>query len=144
MHLPAPEASCVHMNEIGIGVISDAPAMQGQRGVSKPGCGHTRDANIDGLRLHVRAVPGYGVSVTAQILVAPGRPVAANHVDLGAGTSQGYGEIVEQVEHPWIVLVDRTRPAVAQKLIHTQQRVRIVDVAMTVHDFEASPGVCIK
>lgn len=132
------------MNEIRIGVISDAPAMQGQRGVSKPGCGHTRDANIDGLGLHVQAVPGYGVPMTTQVLVAFGRPIAAYHVDFSARTSQSCGEIVEQVEHPRIVLVDRTRPAVAQKLIDPQQHVRIVNVSMTVHDFEASPRVCIK
>jgi len=46
------------MNEIRLGVVSDAAAVKRQGGITQRGGLRSRQANVDGLGLHVQAVLG--------------------------------------------------------------------------------------
>src|SRR5215831_18130483 len=132
------------MHKIGSGVISDTTAMQAQGSVAKLSRGHSRETNIDSHRLQMQAVQGHAVPVGPEILVAPRRPVAANHVNFGGGPCQGNSKIMEQIQHPRIVLVNLASPVVTQIVIDPRQSTDIVHVPMTVLDVEPFPGVGVK
>ncbi len=129
------------MDKIGSRVIPDAAAMQAEGGIAQLGGGHTRYANIDRHGLHVEAVLGDAVTVVAEVFVAPGRAVAAYDIDLGIGTSQSHGQVMEKIEYAWIVVVYITGAMVAQIMIHSRQGIGIIGVPMAVHDVEPLPGM---
>ena len=101
-------------------------------------------ANIDRHGLHVEAVLGHAVSVGAEVFIAPGRAVAAYDIDLGVGTPQRHGQIMQKIEDARIVVVNIAGAVVAQILIQPRQGIGIVGIPVPVHDVEPFPGVGVK
>jgi hypothetical protein len=126
------------MDKIGRSVIPDASAMEAEGGVAQLRGGYPGYTNIDRHGLHMEAVLGYAVSVAAEVFIAPWRPVAAYDIDLGIGTAQSYGQVVEKIKHTRIVVAGAV---VAQIMIHSRQRCGVIGVPMAVYDVEPLPGV---
>ena len=74
----------------------------------------------------MQTVDSYTVPVAAKVFITPGRPVTTYHVDLSVGASDAKSQIMKQVEHPWIVLVNITRPVIAQVMADPCQGVGII------------------
>src|SRR5579872_3500966 len=96
--LPAPDAAQVHVNEVGRRIVTDTAALKRQGGVPKSRRFHTRQANVDGLCLHVQALLSNAGSVGAQILVRLRRAIAANDLYLTVWAAAGLGQIEQHVE----------------------------------------------
>jgi len=63
-------------------------------------CGRNpRHPDIDGHGLHVEALTGYTVSMSAQQLFAPGGAIAANNVNLKIGIPERGSQAVQKVEY---------------------------------------------
>ena len=87
LELPAAHAPHIHVDEVGSAIVTDSSTMQAQRGITHRYGWNPRQPKIDRFSLHVKAVTGYArmcVSRT-QKLVAPGRAVSADNVDLSIG-----------------------------------------------------------
>ena len=87
--------------------------MQCQCQVAKFGSVHTRDAYIDRHRLHVQTVPRHPVGVGPKVLIAPRCSVTTHDFDFGVSPSAGKSQIMKQVEHARIVLVNIAGPVIA-------------------------------
>ena len=118
--------------------------MQCERDVPKFGSAHARHAYIDCQGLHVQTVDSYTMPVAAKVFITPGGPVTTHHVDLSIGASDAKCQIMKQVEHARIVLVNITRPMIAQVMADPCQGVGIILIAMTIDDVQALPGVSVK
>jgi hypothetical protein len=59
--------------------------MQGQGSIPELCSRNPGDSNVDGHRLHVETVTGHAVSMRAEELVAPGRAVTADDINLKIG-----------------------------------------------------------
>ena len=79
----------------------------------------------------------------AQELIAPGRAISTDHVDLAAGVVQVNGEIGEQIEETRIEVMDVSGAVVAEKVIELVQGFREVGVAALVDDVEMLTGVSV-
>src|SRR5450631_3045659 len=93
--LPAAYTSHVHVHEVGISIVADTAALEAQRGVPHSGGDNSRQANVDGFRLHVEAVtsdPRVRAAGT-QEFVAPGCAVSTDDIDLAAGMVQGRRQV---------------------------------------------------
>lgn len=118
--------------------------MHGQCSITKFGCTHTRNANINGHCLHVQAVPRYAVAVRSKIFIAPWRPVTAHDINLRVRTSQCDRQIVKQIEDTRIVLVNVASAMIAQVMIDERQRLGIISIPVPIDDFEPFPSVGVK
>src|SRR5579862_6630064 len=56
--LPIAHAAYIHMNEIGVWIISNSPASQRQGAFPDSGGFQSRQTNVDSLTLHVQTVLG--------------------------------------------------------------------------------------
>ena len=84
----------------------------------------------------MKTVAGYAVSMSAQKFVAPWRAVAANNIDLHIRIPQRCRQIVEQVEHPRIVVTNVARAVVAQITVQARQGFLIISFAVAVNDIQ--------
>ena len=117
--------------------------MQFQRGIAQLGCGHTRKADINRFRLHVQTVLGdTGVrAARPQKLIRAWRSISADDIDLGRGTTEGSGQVVQQVKHARIVVVHITGAIIAQILVEAVERLRQIRVATAIDDVEPLVGM---
>ncbi len=132
------------MHKIGRWVVSNTAALQGESGVPQVGGGDAGQADIDRHGLHVQALAGHHSAMRAQKRIAPGSPVAADHVDFGVGLAQLRGEIVEQVENPGIVVADIAGAVIAQLAVQAIERRGNVMAALAVDDIEAFAGMQVE
>jgi hypothetical protein len=141
--LPVSDPPNVNVDEIGSAVVADPAAMQCQGSIAQLGSGHSRKPDINRFRLHVQTVLGdSGVrAARPQKLIRTWSSISADDVDLGRGTTEGSGQIVQQVKHAWIVVVDVAGAIVAQVLVEAVERRRQIRVAPAVHDVEPLVGV---
>jgi len=79
--------------------------------------------------------------MSAQILVAFGRAIAADYVDFGVRAADGLLRIPQDVENPWIVVMNFSRAVVAQKMIQLRQRAGNIRIAMAIHDIQMFAGM---
>ena len=82
----------------------------------------------------MEAVNGDTVPMRAQEFVAPGRAVAADHIDLKIGIPQCGHQVVEQVEYAGIVFMNVARAVVPQITVQARQGFRIVAFPIAVSD----------
>jgi hypothetical protein len=108
-----PYAADIHVDKIRLRVVSDAAALKGESRIPEIGGPDTRQADIDRHGLHVQALASYARAMRAQEFIAPGRAVAADHVDFGVGLAELGGEIVQQVENPGVVMANVAGAVVA-------------------------------
>ncbi len=131
----------IDVHKLRLRIVADATAMQTQGGIADFGGGHSRDANVDSLPFDVLAVHGHAGGGAAKEFVAPRSAVAADDINLSAGTAEGRGKVVQQIEKPRVQLGYVTGSVVAQKMIQPVDRVREIGIAPLVHDVDALIGV---
>jgi len=107
------------------------------------GSGHARKADINRFRLHVQTVLGdSGVrAARPQKLIRTWRSISADDIDLSRGTTEGSGQIVQQVKYARIVVVHIASAIIAQVLVETVERLRQIRVAAAVYDVEPLVGM---
>ena len=88
--------------------------------------------DVDGHRLHVEAVAGDAMSVSAEEFVAPRRAETADHINFKIGIPERSSQVVEQVEYSGIVLMNFAGAVVAQIMVQARQRFLIVAFAVAV------------
>src|SRR5579862_4782667 len=142
--LPAAYTADIHVNETGLRVVTHAAATQGESGVAQPRGTDSRKLDIDGFGLHVQAMLGHAGGMLAQVLVAPGSAIAADHMDLGIRPASGSSEIVEQIEHLRIVGMDFARAMVAQIVVKLRQSRGKVVRAYAIHHVHSLSGMIVK
>jgi hypothetical protein len=118
-HSPLAHASNIDVHKVGAAIIPHSSAMQTQGCVTQLRRRNSMQAYVDRFGLHVQAVLRHaGVRVArAQEFVAPGRTVAANHVDFTTGIAERRGQVVEQVEKARIEMTHISGTVVAQIMI---------------------------
>ena len=77
----------------------------------------------------------------AKEFVAPGRAVAADHIDLAAGIIERQREVVEQVKEPRIEVMHLSRTVVTEEVIELVHCIRQIRIAAPVNDVEMLPCV---
>ena len=84
--LPATHAPYVHVYEVGATVIANSSAMQTQGSVPHLRRWNSRQADVDRLCLHVKAMLSHASmrTASAQEFIAPGSAVSADHVNFSA------------------------------------------------------------
>jgi hypothetical protein len=122
-------------------VVTDTSSVHGEGGVAHLGGGYAGDADIDGFGFHVLAVHGDAVSVLAEEVVAPGRAVAADDVDLAVGTAEAAEKVVEQVELLQVVVLYVSGTVVAEKVVELGDGAGQVMVADAINDIDVFAGV---
>jgi len=141
--LPTPNSAHVHVDEVGSTVVADPTAMQFNCGIAQLRSRHARYADINCFRLHVQAVSGdTGVyAPRAQKLVGARSAVPAHDINLRVGNTQRAGQLVQQVEHTWIILTDVTRTVVPQVTIEPIEGFWEINVTTAIHDIESFIGM---
>src|SRR5580658_5739590 len=86
---------------------------------------------------------GVGVA-RAQELVAPGRAVAANHIDFAAGIGERRGQVVEKVEEPRIEMTHISGAVVAQIMVELVHRFGNVFITAAIDDIQPLARVSVK
>ena len=76
------------------------------------------------------------VSMSAEEFVAPRRAIATEDVDLKVRIPECGSQVVEQVEHSRVVLVNCAGPVVAQITVEANVGILIVSFAIAVDDIE--------
>jgi len=132
------------MHEIRSPVVADTAAMQRQGSVPQL-CGRNPGyPDVNGHRLHVEALPGHAVSVSAKEFVAPWRAVAADDINLKIRIPERSSQVVEKVEDPRIIIVNFAGSMVPQVTVQARQGFLIVAFAIAIDDIQALPSVCVK
>jgi|SRR5580693_4912283 hypothetical protein len=141
--LPAPDSANVNVDKIGSAVVADPAPMQFQGGIAQLGSRHAGKPDIYRFRLHVQTVLGdSGVrAARTQKLIRAWSSIPADDINLGRGTTEGSGQVVQQVKHPWIVMVHIAGAIVAQVLVEAVERLWQVCVAAAVDDVESLIGM---
>jgi len=86
----------------------------------------------------------YAVTVGAKIFITPRCPITAHHIDFGIGASDGKGQVMEQIEHTRIVVVNIPSPVVTLIMTDPRDRIGIILIAVTVNDVKPLIGVRVK
>jgi hypothetical protein len=143
--LPAANATHIHMHEIGTAIVTNAPTAQAQSSISHGRGRNPGKANVDGFRLHVKAVRSHARmhAPAAQKFVTPWRAVSTDHVDLAAGIVEGRSQVVEQVEQVGIETAYLSGTMVAEITVEFVQRFWQIGIAASVNDVEPLPGMCV-
>ena len=113
--------------------------MQGDCSVSQSRGGNAGDPDINCHRLHVEALSGHAVSVSAEELIAPGCAIAADNIDLEIWIAERGSQIVQQVEHPRIICANIPGTVIPQIMVEPLKRFLIVSPAIAVDDVPCPP-----
>jgi hypothetical protein len=126
------------VDEVGIAIVTNSPALQAQGGIPQRRGGNPRQANIDGFRQHVKAVQSHAGmrAAGAQEFIAPRSTVSTDNVDFAAGIVQGCGQVVEKVKQAVIEMTDLSRTVIAEVVVERGQRFRQVIVTAPINDAE--------
>jgi hypothetical protein len=113
--LPMAHTPDVDVHEVRTAIETHSAAMQAQGCVTQFRRRNPRYANVDRFGLHMQAVLRHsGVRVArAQEFIAPGRTVAANHIDFTTGIVERRGQVVEKVEQARIEMTHISGTVVA-------------------------------
>lgn len=84
------------------------------------------------------------VSMSAEEFVAPRRAIATKDVDLKVRIPECGRQVVEQVEHSRVVLVNCAGAVIAQIMVEANAGILIVSFAIAVDDVEALSGMCME
>jgi hypothetical protein len=87
------------------------------------------------------AVLGDTVSMLAEIIVAPGRPVTANNIDLPIGPAKFGKQIVEQVELLDVIVLYIAGAVVPQEMVQLRNALLQVVVAHAVDHIDVLTGM---
>ncbi len=131
------------MNKIGARIESDASTAKSQREIPHFLSLHSRQTNVDRLRLHMKAVFGDTGGVGPQKFVAPGGAVTADDVDLAVRMLRHDGEVREQVKQARIEMMDVAGAMIAQEMIQLIQRFRHVSLAAAINEVDVFARVCV-
>jgi hypothetical protein len=102
-----------------------------QRGSIPHSCGRNPGyPNVDGHGLHMETVASDTVSMSAEEFVAPRSAIATEEVDLKVRIPECGSQVVEQVEHLRVALVNCAGPVVAQITVEANVGILIVSVAL--------------
>jgi hypothetical protein len=129
------------MNETGARVVTNAAAGKRKGRIPKCQSIDSRNSNINGMRLHVQAVFRHPGRAGAQKLIAPGRAITADNLDFCIRMTNGGGEIGQNVEYMWIVVLHSAGAMIAKKMIELLFGLGKIEVAATIHDVNVFPGV---
>ena len=124
------------MNERRLGVVTYASTTQRQRRIAQGERIDPRNANINGVSLHVLAVFRDTGRTGAKELIAPRGPVPANDLDLRARMPNRRGHIGKNVKHLRIVVLDVACTVIAQEMVQFIFRFRKVAISATVHNVD--------
>jgi hypothetical protein len=84
------------------------------------------------------------VSVSTKKFVAPGSAIAAKHIDLEIRRPETGSQVVEQVEHSRVVIVNGAGAVVPQIAVQVSERFLIISVAITVDDVQVLSRMGVK
>jgi hypothetical protein len=112
--------------------------MQAQCRVTQLRGRNSRQADVDCLSLHVQAVLRHAGMRTARAeeFVAPGRTVAANHIDFTARIAERCGQVVKKVEQVRIEMPHISGAVIAQEIVKRIERLGNVLIPATINDVE--------
>jgi hypothetical protein len=79
----------------------------------------------------------------AQEFVAPGRTVAANHIDFTSGVAERRGQVVEKVEEVRIEMTHISGTVIAQKVVELAQRFGDVLITAAIDDIQPLARVSV-
>lgn len=132
------------MDKVGLGVVTNSPAMQFQGSVSQARRRDARYADIDRHRLHMQAVKGDTMTVRAQKLIAPRRPIAADDINFRIRLPKLGSQVVEQVEYSRIVMVDVAGAVITKIFVESCQSFREIAVTPPIDNVKAFAGVRVE
>lgn len=131
------------MDEAGTGIITYSPTAKRKSRIAQRQGSDARDANIDGVSLHVQAVLRDTGGAGAEILIALGAAIAADDLNLSAWMTDGGGEIVENVEDAGIVMLYVAGSVIPKEMVQLYFCFRNINIAAPVNDVDAFAGVCM-
>lgn len=132
------------MHKIGSGIIPHSAAVQTQGSIPQKRGLDSGDANINGHGVHMKAMKGDAVPMSAQEFVTPRGAVAADDVDLRVASTQAGAQVVQQIEHARIVMVNRSGAVIPQVKIKRCERFGNVMVALAIQEVEMLACVSVK
>src|SRR6185437_2161665 len=115
--------------------------MERQGSVANFGRRYTRNANVNGLSLHVLAVQRDAAAMPAKIIIAPWRAIPADDINRSVGVAEADHQIMKQVEFFQVVIFHVSSAMVAEKMIEVRHGIRKVTVANPIHDVDVLSGV---
>jgi hypothetical protein len=92
----------------------------------------------------METVTSDAVSMTTEELVAPGGAVTADNINLKIGIPERGSQVVEEIEHPGIVLMNLAGAVVVQITVQALQRFLIVTSTIAIDDVQAFSGMRVK
>ncbi len=131
------------MYKLGAGIVTHPTAAKFQRGVTERQRVNSRDANIDGMRLHVLAVFCDSGRPCAEEFIARGSSISANNFYFRVRMPDGSSHIGKNVENLWIVVLDVARSMVAEEMIQLVFCSREIRLPDSIYDVDSLTGVSV-
>jgi len=122
------------MHEAGAGIIPHATTAEREGGIAQGQRIDSRDANIDGVRLHVQAILCDSGRTSAQKFIAPRGTISAYDIDLPVRMTDSGGKIGKNVEDARIVVLDVAGAMIAKKMVQLFFSFRKIDIPTAIHD----------
>jgi hypothetical protein len=131
------------MDEAGAGIVTHSTAAEREGSITQRHGIDSRDANINGVSLHVQAVLRNAGGAGAEEFIASGGAIAADDFDLPALMTDGGSEIGKNVEDARIVMHDVAGSVISKEMIQLFFGLRNITVTAAVDDVDAFAGVCV-
>src|ERR1700758_3126904 len=122
------------MDERRAGVETYASTAQCQCRIAQRQRIDPRNANINGVSLHVLAVLRHPGRTGAKELIAPRGPIPTDDLDLRARMPDRRSHVGKNVEHSGIIVLDVACTMIAQEMVQLFFSFRKVDISATVHN----------
>ena len=91
----------------------------------------------------MKTVFRYAGRVRSKILIALGRPVSADDVNLGVRAADGLGGIRQKVEKPGIEVMHLSGAVVAQEMVQLRQGLGNIGCTVAIHDIQTFSRVSV-
>jgi hypothetical protein len=131
----------VYVYEIGMGIVAHAAPVERKSSFAQLLGIHAGHSKIDRLRLHVKAVFGNSLRMSAKELIAPRCSVSTYNIDLSARPVDSHSQLLKEIIKSRLKMPDITRTMVAEKIVELADGLRNIGVPPAVYDVEPFSGV---
>ena len=142
--MPLTDSSHIDVYELMPGVVADPSEVKLESRIAQCQCGDARDADIDGVAEDVLAVRRYAARRSVKECIGLWRAISANDIDGAAWMTNGFVELVEQVEETRIHIAILMNAPVPEEAIELYLRRRQVVISPTVDNVETATRVQVE
>ena len=140
---PGAHPAGIDMHEARAGIIAYTATAKREGGIAQVKSVNSRDADIDGVRLHVKTILRDAGRMGTEEFIAPRGAKATDDLNFGVWMTHGTCEIGKNVEDAGIVMLHLAGAVVAKEMVELSFRFRKIEIAAAIDDINAFAGMSV-